>query len=305
VPASPLFVFDDIDQLSDRQIKEVYEGTLHADQIRAAGVLLAPPDFLGRLERPALDFLKERLVAHFRVEEVGDDEGISLLHNQLLGQRDRRAEARGFRHGILIGLAASAVTMAASIAAFFVLHTTAEQVCEVPPSAGESSSPSGSDKVSMLGPAGEAVTVTDSAQPAKTETTSALSTASPPPLLPTKAESPPRVGPPAGADSTTAPRLSASDIAMLMVRGEAFLSTGDVTSARLFYERAANAGDGLAALQLGATFDPVMLSRAGVRGVAADPEQAMSWYRRARELSVSEAEQRIKALQSRAFGEAH
>jgi hypothetical protein len=304
---SSVFLFIDFDQLSDRQIEEVHESTLHADPIRAAGVLLAPPDFLDRLERPALHFLKERLAAHFRVQEVGDDEAITFLHNQLLAQRDRRSEARGFRRGILIGLAGCGVVLAASAGAFLILHPTAEPVSPAPASAGEGISPSHSDKVSMLRPPeGPATSPMPAQSPPQTETTLAATAPpplSPPPLLPTEAESPPRVAPAAGADAPTAPPRSASDIAKLLVRGDAFLSTGDVASARLFYERAADAGDGLAALQLGATFDPVMLSRASVRGVVADPAQAMSWYRRARELGAVEAEHRIKALQSRAFGE--
>jgi hypothetical protein len=301
--ASPLFLFIDFDQLSDRQIEEVCEGTL-GDQRWTSGVLLAPLDFADRLERPDLHFLKERLAAHVCIQEVGDDEVIPFLHNQLLAQRDRRSEARGFRRGILIGLAGCGVVLAASTSAFLILHPTGEQVSPAPTSAGESSSPS--DKVSMLGPTEQAATVAVPAQPApKIETTAALSTASPPPPAPSlplaAVESPGRVATP---DPPTAPRLSASDIAGLLVRGDAFLSANDITSARLYYERAAEVGDGQAALRLGASFDPVVLGLAGVRGVIGDPSQAMSWYQRARELGADEAEQRIKALQSRAFGEA-
>jgi TPR repeat protein len=82
-----------------------------------------------------------------------------------------------------------------------------------------------------------------------------------------------------------------------------FLSAGDIASARLFYERAADAGNGVAALQLGATFDPLFLGRGRVRGVAVDPGQALSWYRRARDLGVAEADQRIKSLDTRPLGE--
>jgi TPR repeat protein len=89
----------------------------------------------------------------------------------------------------------------------------------------------------------------------------------------------------------------------LLARGDAFLGTGDITSARLFYERAADAESGLAALRLGATFDPVLSGRASLRGATADPAQALSWYRRARELGVSEAEQRIKGLDARSLGD--
>jgi hypothetical protein len=62
---SPLFVFDDFDRLSDRQIEAVCKGTLFRDQMQGAAVLLAPLDFVVRLERPALRFLKDRIAAQF------------------------------------------------------------------------------------------------------------------------------------------------------------------------------------------------------------------------------------------------
>jgi TPR repeat protein len=85
-------------------------------------------------------------------------------------------------------------------------------------------------------------------------------------------------------------------MATLLARGDAFLSTGDITSARLFYQRAADAGAGLAAVRLGETFDPVFLDRALFRGARGDPGQAASWYRRARDLGVGDAEVLLKAL---------
>jgi TPR repeat protein len=84
-----------------------------------------------------------------------------------------------------------------------------------------------------------------------------------------------------------------------MRRGDAFLASGDITSARLFYERAAGAGSGRAALQLGATFDPVILGRLGTLLVLANPAQALAWYRRASGLGMPEAEQRIKSFEAR------
>ena len=87
-----------------------------------------------------------------------------------------------------------------------------------------------------------------------------------------------------------------------MRRGDAFLTSGDITSARLFYERAAEAGSGPAALQLGATFDPVMLGRVGDRVGLADRAQALLWYRRARDLGIVEAEQEIKRIETSSLG---
>jgi len=82
-----------------------------------------------------------------------------------------------------------------------------------------------------------------------------------------------------------------------VTRGDRFLSAGDIASARLFYERAADAGDGSAALRLGATFDPGFLGRAGVRETAGDPAQASSWYQRARDLGSATAGERLKSLE--------
>src|SRR5207244_12726785 len=80
-----------------------------------------------------------------------------------------------------------------------------------------------------------------------------------------------------GAAALSAPpstRLSAAETAELLARGDGFLRMGDIASARLFSERAADAGDGWAALQLGATFDPTFLGRSGLRGLRGDPAEA-------------------------------
>jgi hypothetical protein len=65
-----------------------------------------------------LGFLKDRIAGQFRFQEIGDDEAIGFLHNQLLSQADRRVEARGFRRGISVGLAVGGAALAASVAAF-------------------------------------------------------------------------------------------------------------------------------------------------------------------------------------------
>jgi hypothetical protein len=92
-------------------------------------------------------------------------------------------------------------------------------------------------------------------------------------------------------------RLSATAISKLLARGDALLKAGDIASARLYYERAAEADSGPAALRMGETFDTVFTRRPFWGAFGADPDKALLWYRRARELGVAEAEQRIKALE--------
>jgi len=86
--------------------------------------------------------------------------------------------------------------------------------------------------------------------------------------------------------------LLPAEVAELLARGDSFVLIGDITSARVFYERAANAGDGAGALRMGATFDPAFLRRAGLRRTFGDPVQARSWYRRASDLGAAKAERR-------------
>ena len=75
---------------------------------------------------------------------------------------------------------------------------------------------------------------------------------------------------------------------------------GDTSEMQLLrdYERAAEAGSGPAALLLGATFDPVMFGHVGAPDRITDPAQALAWYRRARDLGMVEAEQRIKRFET-------
>jgi hypothetical protein len=88
-------------------------------------------------------------------------------------------------------------------------------------------------------------------------------------------------------------------MAELLARGDKLLSIGDVTSARLFYERAADAGGGLAAIRLGETFDPLFLDRVHLSGVQGDPDAASCWYHRAHDLGARDAEVLLKALEAK------
>jgi len=84
-------------------------------------------------------------------------------------------------------------------------------------------------------------------------------------------------------------------MAALLARGDTLMGAGDVTSARLFYERAVDAGEAQAAARLGQTFDPVLLNPR-LRG---DPGKALFWYRRARDLGATEVISRLKSLEAK------
>jgi TPR repeat protein len=112
---------------------------------------------------------------------------------------------------------------------------------------------------------------------------------------PTASPSPPEAAPrvPSG------PSLTTAEITALLEHGDSLLRTGDVVSARLFYERAAAAGDGGAALRAGATFDPAFLNRAGLGKVQADAAEARSWYNRAVDLGAADAKRQLDNLTTR------
>jgi len=105
--------------------------------------------------------------------------------------------------------------------------------------------------------------------------------------------------PPAPVPARPTITLDPDEIAVLLKQGEQFIASGDVVTARVPFERAAEAGDARAALALGATYDPAVLARLGVRGIAADVAKARTWYEKARALGSAEAASRLANLASR------
>jgi TPR repeat protein len=95
------------------------------------------------------------------------------------------------------------------------------------------------------------------------------------------------------------PVMSAAEIALMVDRGRVLFDAGDLAAARLFFRRAANAGDAAAALAMGATYDPDVLSKRFIRGIEADAQEARTWYERARELGSPEGPRRIEMLAHR------
>ncbi|MBI3437019.1 MAG: sel1 repeat family protein [Proteobacteria bacterium] len=94
--------------------------------------------------------------------------------------------------------------------------------------------------------------------------------------------------------------LDSETIAMLLKRSEDFIASGDLAAARVLLRRVAEAGNGRAALALGATHDPIVLKQLGLVGIAPDIAQARAWYARAAELGASEGTRRIELLAAQA-----
>ena len=81
--------------------------------------------------------------------------------------------------------------------------------------------------------------------------------------------------------------------------GAAKMAAGDIASARTFYRRAADLGDGRAAFALAETYDPVALKRLGSSGKRADIATARRWYQTAIERGVTDANAALARLRAR------
>ncbi len=104
---------------------------------------------------------------------------------------------------------------------------------------------------------------------------------------------------PAGLDAGAASgikRMPKAMADMLLSRGDALFAVGDVSGARLFYERAAGGGSARAATSLGKTYDPAFLATINARGMQPDPKAAAAWYRTATALGDAEAPQLLQRL---------
>jgi hypothetical protein len=93
--------------------------------------------------------------------------------------------------------------------------------------------------------------------------------------------------------------LDPKEIKLLIEQGERFIAAGDLVTARIVFQRAAEAGDANAAVALGATYDPTVLAKLGVVGLSADVVKARSWYQKAEKLGSPEARRRLDILADR------
>lgn len=86
---------------------------------------------------------------------------------------------------------------------------------------------------------------------------------------------------------------------MLLSRGREMMAIGDVSAARLLFERGAEAGSLEAMLAMGRTFDPNVLSRLQAHPEP-DPAQAALWYRRAADAGSMEGSALLARLAQQA-----
>lgn len=144
-------------------------------------------------------------------------------------------------------------------------------------------------------------------QPAPAAPNAAAAPAGPSAMAPSSITSPGAgaaiVAPGLGAVTAAPPpvqtrRLEPDELAGIMKRAKGLLAAGDIPSARLLLERAAEAQEPAAALMLAQTYDPHVLGTKDIRNINADPTAARNWYRRAAQLGSSEAQRRLDQLQN-------
>jgi hypothetical protein len=92
--------------------------------------------------------------------------------------------------------------------------------------------------------------------------------------------------------------IDGGELANLVRRGQYLISVGDIASARLLLERAADAQEPSAAFALAGTYDPAVLGRSRAFGIAPDLAMARLWYEKALKLGSLEAQQRLNKLQN-------
>jgi type II secretory pathway predicted ATPase ExeA len=118
----------------------------------------------------------------------------------------------------------------------------------------------------------------------------------PPPMATETSPPATPIGLPSATPSPTAESVDASLVSSYLINGNLWLERGDIASARLFYQEAANAGSVQAMVAVGKTYDPIILNQLGIRGFRPDPVQAAEWYLKANKAGESESTERLKEL---------
>jgi TPR repeat protein len=111
----------------------------------------------------------------------------------------------------------------------------------------------------------------------------------------TQAAAPAQAAVPAeAAPQPAARRIAPDELAALLKRAKGLLAIGDITSARLLLERAADAQEADAALMLAGTYDPQVLGTQDMRSITPDPAAARLWYQKAAQLGSVDARRRLQ-----------
>jgi hypothetical protein len=123
---------------------------------------------------------------------------------------------------------------------------------------------------------------------------------SPPPVAAASpaATAPPAAAAPLAAAAPPARQLDPDELAALLKRARSFIAIGDISSARLLLERAADAQEASAALLLAQTYDPAVLGAQDMRSITPDPAMARSWYQKAARFGSTDAQQRLAQMQN-------
>ncbi|MGA7864502.1 MAG: hypothetical protein WCA23_11025, partial [Stellaceae bacterium] len=239
---SPLFVFDEAERLSDQQLGEIWATIQRGIRQNAAGVLLARRGFLARLEEPPLQFLKEPLALRLRFDEIGDDEGIDFLRHQL-AVRHSQDETRRGRPIFVRSLAVLGVLAALGVGGSLALHYVRTPDVNMPDERSVTPAAKPSPSVAPLQPAPRAASsAVLPPTPELPKPQAAPAELTPVPLRPEQMPQPSAsVAPPAAPRAAAPPQalpppvlspagqqLSATEIAALVTRGDAFLSAGDI-----------------------------------------------------------------------------
>ena len=279
---------DEIDVFMRRQLRQSSAaGGFAADEINwIADLSSGDPAQVNRLSRLMLELTGGGVGG-------SDTRGDSTSHRTLSPStpRWRRAMRRPARIGILLCLGLSVLLMLAGRPEF----------------GGRIDGPAQSGGNGSLAP--EQVSVSPPAvvvsSPETVPPAAPASAETAPPADPTAAPASAETGRQAVPAAVTADKarallpLPAEQITALLTRGDAFVRTRDIASARLFYERAADAGNGRAALRMGESFDRAFLDSIGIYRMIGDRQLALSWYRRARDLGDTEAAQLLHKLEPR------
>ncbi|MBV8574638.1 MAG: hypothetical protein JOZ58_06290 [Acetobacteraceae bacterium] len=99
-----------------------------------------------------------------------------------------------------------------------------------------------------------------------------------------------------GASGVKPTPVNAVEVERLVARASTLLRQGDIGSARIVLQRAADTGSPQASFALAETFDPFVLRRWGAYGTLGDPGKARDLYAKAQAGGVREAKERLDAL---------